>query len=110
MMKKRNIYQLYLRRYGLGDSIVKWMCDYSGFHPQWKDLRSSYIMDKIRNFLLSHPQYLDSRWKRKIQRDIQHLLQSRSYKALRMLKRLPVRGQRTRTNHQTAKRTLLMFK
>ncbi len=110
MMKKRNIYQFYLKRYGLGNSLVTWLCNYSGLHPQLKELKSSYIVDKIRNFMLSHPQYIDMRWKRKVQKDIEILLQSRSYKALRMLRRLPVRGQRTRTNHQTAKRTLLMLK
>lgn len=110
MMKKKNIYQFYLKRYGLGDSLVKFLCDYSGFHPQFKGLKGNYITDKIRNFLLSYPQYLDIRLKHKIHRDIMNIIKSRSYKALRMTRRLPVRGQRTRTNHQNAKRTLLMFK
>lgn len=106
MKRKHNLYQFFLKRYGLGDSMVKWLCEYSGYHPYYKELKPGYLAEKIRNFQLSHPQYLDANWKKKVQKDIQNLIQSRSYKALRMLKKLPVRGQRTRTNHRTAKRTL----
>jgi small subunit ribosomal protein S13 len=107
---KKNIYQQYLTRYGLGKNLVMLMFLYSGLHPQCKKLRIGYLADRIRNFILSHEQQMDTNLKRKVQHDIVRLVKSRSYKALRLLKRLPVRGQRTRTNHRNAKRTLLMWR
>lgn len=65
-----------------------------------KDL-SEVDMNKIREYIAKTPVEGDLR--RKIQLDIKRLQEVGCYRGLRHRKRLPVRGQRTKTNARTRK-------
>ena len=65
-----------------------------------KDL-SEIDMNKIREYIAKMPVEGDLR--RKVQLDIKRLQEIGCYRGLRHRKRLPVRGQRTKTNARTRK-------
>lgn len=70
------------------------------FDTRVKDL-SEVDLNKIREFIAKMPVEGDLR--RKIQLDIKRLQEIGCYRGLRHRKRLPVRGQRTKTNARTRK-------
>ncbi len=65
-----------------------------------KDLSESDL-NRLREYLAKMP--LEGDLKRKIQLDIKRLQEIGCYRGLRHRKRLPVRGQRTKTNARTRK-------
>ncbi len=70
------------------------------FNARAKDL-SEADLNKIRDYLTKIPTEGDLR--RKIQLDIKRLQEIGCYRGLRHRRRLPVRGQRTKTNARTRK-------
>ena len=58
---------------------------------------------KLRDVLENGAYQLEGNLKRIVKSDINRLIAIKSYRGRRHLKRLPVRGQRTRTNAKTAK-------
>ena len=70
-----------------------------------KDLNDSQIM-KLKKILESDEFILEGDLKRIIFLNIQHLIETHSRRGLRHISKLPVRGQRTRTNSQTVRRAI----
>jgi len=84
--------------YGIGKSRAITICDSLGLNKSLKiGNLSEANLDRITNFL-SFTYYTDNDLKRTIRNDIQKLISIRCYRGIRHVSRLPVRGQRTRTN------------
>jgi len=110
-LHKLNIYQLFYQRYGIGNSISKKLCMFSGYHPlfKYKDVTANYITDKLRDFFISNAIHLDFNLKKVISDDITTMIKINSYRGMRHKNKLPARGQRNRTNGNNTKRTSLWF-
>jgi len=88
--------------YGIGRSLSKKMLrDLNiGLDTKVKDL-NEVDLNKIREYIAKMPVEGDLR--RKVQLDIKRLQEIGCYRGLRHRRRLPVRGQRTKTNARTRK-------
>ena len=88
--------------YGVGRSLAAQMLVQLNIKgdTKVKDL-SENDLNRIRDFIAKLPVEGDLR--RKIQLDIKRLQEIGSYRGLRHRRRLPVRGQRTKTNARTRK-------
>lgn len=88
--------------YGVGRSFSRKLLKDLNIHMDTKvrDL-NEVDLNKIREYLSKVP--VEGDLKRKIQLDIKRLQEVGCYRGLRHRKRLPVRGQRTKTNARTRK-------
>ena len=88
--------------YGIGRSLSKKILrDLNiGLDTKVKDL-NEVDLNKIREYIAKMPVEGDLR--RKVQLDIKRLQEIGCYRGLRHRRRLPVRGQRTKTNARTRK-------
>lgn len=86
--------------YGIGYTTAKIICHRLHLNPQYKvfqltDLQNNLLMKEIKYFL-THTEL-----KKKIKAHVDQLIQMRSYRGIRHVLGLPVRGQRTRSNART---------
>lgn len=88
--------------YGIGRSMSrKILTDLNiNMSTKVKDL-NEVDLNKIREYISKIP--VEGDLKRKVQLDIKRLQEIGTYRGLRHRKRLPVRGQRTKTNARTRK-------
>lgn len=88
--------------YGIGRSqSARILSDLNiGFDVRVKEL-SETDMNRIREYIAKMP--VEGDLKRKVQFDIKRLQEIGCYRGLRHRRRLPVRGQRTKTNARTRK-------
>lgn len=88
--------------YGVGRALARTILESVNidFSARAKDL-SEADLNKIRDYLAKIPTEGDLR--RKTQLDIKRLQEIGCYRGLRHRRRLPVRGQRTKTNARTRK-------
>lgn len=89
--------------HGIGSTIAKDICHKAGVenHERVKDL-SDEKLAKIRD-IIDTEHMVEGDLRRKVSLDIKRLLDLGCYRGLRHRKRLPVRGQRTKTNARTRK-------
>lgn len=88
--------------YGIGRSLSQRILADAGvnFDIRAKDLKETEIR-KIQEVIAKKNLKIEEDLKRKIRADIKHLKDIGCYRGIRHLKRLPVRGQRTRRNTRT---------
>ncbi len=89
--------------YGVGDSVSKKALTAAkvDFDKRAKDLTADEILH-IQNFLeKSFP--VEGELRQLIKRNINRLKELQTYRGMRHARRLPVRGQRTRTNSRTVR-------
>jgi small subunit ribosomal protein S13 len=89
--------------YGVGQSVSKKALAAAkvGVDKKAKDLTADEIL-RIQNFLeKSFP--VEGELRQLIKRNINRLKELQAYRGLRHMRRLPVRGQRTRTNSRTVR-------
>jgi len=88
---------------GIGPSNVKLILDKLGINPSTKliDLDDETIV-KLRSEIETN-YMVESDLRRFDQQNIKRLIDIKSYRGLRHVKRLPVRGQRTKTNSRTVR-------
>ncbi len=90
--------------YGIGPTISKKVLERSGINP---DTRAKNLTDedvaKINAAIASMELHVEGELKRLVNQNIRRLQEVKSYRGLRHLAGLPVRGQRTRTNSRTRK-------
>ncbi len=89
--------------YGIGKSRSKLICDNLNinYYIKVKDLNKekiNIIRKKISNFIL------EGDLRREIMLNIKRLIDINCYRGIRHRKKLPVRGQRTKTNAKTCKK------
>ena len=88
--------------YGIGRSLSQKILVDAGisFDVRAKDLKETEIR-KIQEIIAKKNLKIEEDLKRKIRADIKHLKDISCYRGIRHLKKLPVRGQRTRRNTRT---------
>jgi small subunit ribosomal protein S13 len=89
--------------YGVNSKKVKNLCQNFGLNPSNKDFKvkkknNGFV---VKNFKINE---YDKNLKLQIRKNIKFLNQIRTYKGVRHNLKLPVRGQRTKTNGKTKKR------
>ena len=93
--------------YGLNMSTAFWICQLLGF---LKNLKIKQLTLKQTNKINIRLGNLNQKFSNDLKNFKSHrkkqLLITRSYKALRLFKKLPIRGQWTHTNAKTAKKNL----
>jgi len=90
--------------YGIGRSLSKKILQATGidFDLKAKDLTDQQIK-AIQDEIQKRGILIEDELKRKIAEDIKRLKEIGCYRGIRHIKRLPVRGQRTRTNSRTVR-------
>jgi small subunit ribosomal protein S13 len=103
---KKKIYIALTCIYGIGIATSKKILNKVEIDEnlQVKDLTESDI-SKIRDHLETDEFKLEGNLKRVVDQNIKRLIEINSFKGKRHLKGLPVRGQRTRTNNRTSRKT-----
>lgn len=89
--------------YGIGVSRARNICITCGinFHKKiinLSNLERKNIINEVSKILLEND------LKKKVNNNIRKLIDIKCYRGIRHLKKMPVRGQRTRTNSHTARR------
>ncbi|RMD61910.1 30S ribosomal protein S13 [Candidatus Parcubacteria bacterium] len=89
--------------YGIGLASSRNILAAVGIDPnrRAKDLTSDEI-GKLQSYIEKH-YHVDGHLRQTVRRNIQRLMQIQSYRGSRHARRLPVRGQRTRTNSRTVR-------
>ncbi len=100
--KKRLLFSLpYI--YGIGYSLAKKICSELNIDPMKKTLElTPEEINKIEKYIDENLK-VEGELKREIQANIKRLINIQCYRGLRHQKKLPVWGQRTRTNARTRK-------
>jgi small subunit ribosomal protein S13 len=91
--------------FGIGKFRAHHMCDQLGLHEGMRvgDLSPTHI--SILTRMITHSYFTESELRRAISDDVKRLIAIASYRGFRHVQRLPLRGQRTRTNSRSARRT-----
>lgn len=87
--------------YGIGLSLSRKALKASGVSPdkRAKDLTAEEL-NKLKGWIEKHSQ-IEGELRQVIKRNIQRLKELQTYRGMRHIRRLPSRGQRTRTNSRT---------
>ncbi|MCD6412242.1 30S ribosomal protein S13 [bacterium] len=90
--------------YGIGRSLSKQILQATGidFNLKAKDLTDQQIK-AIQDEIQKRGILIEDELRRKIAEDIKRLKEIGCYRGIRHIKRLPVRGQRTKTNSRTVR-------
>ena len=104
LLKKKQVFIELLKIYGIGLSRSCFVCDQLGFgkNIKVKGLSRQQIFS-LKDFLLTIYS-LDVQRKLVVEAAIDVLKNIGSYRGQRHTRQLPVRGQRTRSNHRTSRR------
>lgn len=87
--------------YGIGPTLSKKILTEANVDP---DKRTKFLTEEEIsriNAIISANYQVEGELRREIQQNIRRLIEIKSYRGLRHLRNLPVRGQRTRTNART---------
>jgi small subunit ribosomal protein S13 len=117
-LRQLNCLQFFSSRFGIGVSLSKMLCYYSGLNPY---LRMHYFLDtyfnsffshfyilkRIKYFFLTNKNNLDHFLHKEVIAHINILKTIRCLKGKRHTSYLPVRGQRNKTNARTRKNIYL---
>jgi len=102
---KWKIFDCLIKTYGIGYKRANYICNKAGI------IKTTLVKDLSQNnldiiySLVDDPFFLiNKELRRKISSDIKFYLDIKSYKGYRHFRKLPVRGQRTRTNRSTQRK------
>lgn len=89
--------------YGIGFSLAKKIVNELGIDPNKKteELTNDEI-NKLQNYIEKNLK-VEGDLKREVRENIKRLIRINCYRGIRHVKKLPVRGQRTRTNSRTVR-------
>ncbi|MER3570269.1 MAG: 30S ribosomal protein S13 [Patescibacteria group bacterium] len=91
------------RIYGIGFSLAKKICQETGVDPMKKvEELTPDELNKIEKYIENNFK-VEGDLRREVQANIKRLIEIQCYRGIRHVKKLPVRGQRTRTNARTRK-------
>ncbi len=103
-----NIYQLFIRRCGIGTKISNLILSYSGYSKNIKysllEKKESHVLSRYKVFFIEKKQYLDNFIIEDMKKNIKKYISSNSLKGKRFKLGMPVRGQRSKTNGMTSKK------
>ncbi|GIW65329.1 MAG: 30S ribosomal protein S13 [Candidatus Parcubacteria bacterium] len=89
--------------YGIGLSLSKKILNETNIDPnkRTKDLTADEL-NKIKNWIESNVK-IEGALRQEIRQNINHLKEINCYRGIRHMRKLPVRGQRTKTNSRTVR-------
>lgn len=89
--------------YGIGRTLAKKACEVTKVAPatKTKDLTSDEV-NRLKSWIEKNTQ-VEGELRQVVRRNIQRLKDLQTYRGMRHARRLPVRGQRTRTNSRTVR-------
>lgn len=103
--ENQNILKELTKIYGIGIKRSKKMLDKLNIgHLKTISSLSDEDKDKLKNFLLSKEKTIGNALKRFVNNNIKREITLKSFKGQRYKTKMPVRGQRTRTNSKTSKK------
>jgi ribosomal protein S13 len=87
------------------------LCDFTGYSYWFAKSKKkySYINDRLDKFLLNNKNNLNNSLKKKYEEDILNKIKVKTYQGYRLKNRLPSRGQRTKSNARSVKRSSIIF-
>lgn len=90
--------------YGIGPSLAKKFLEEAkiDFHKKAKDLTNDEI-NTLKEIIEKSGIKIEGDLRREIQANIKRLIEINAYRGIRHIKKLPVRGQRTKTNSRTVR-------
>jgi small subunit ribosomal protein S13 len=91
--------------FGIGPFRAHMICDQLGFRTTKRVEEMSAAHIAVLTRILTHTYFTESELRRAIAEDVKRLVSIASYRGFRHVQRLPLRGQRTRTNSRSARRT-----
>ena len=95
--------------YGVGGTLAKKICEKAGIDPIKKVVKlDENELNLLRTEVAEYE--IEGTLRRKVSMDIKRLIDLGSYRGIRHRRRLPVRGQRTKTNARTRKGPRRLFK
>ncbi len=101
--EQKRIYIALARIYGIGDSLSRQVLQKTGVDPM---TRTKELTEKesgaIRDYIAEHLR-VEGELKREVVEGIRRLKDINAFRGMRHARRLPVRGQRTRTNSRTVR-------
>ena len=102
---KKAVYVSLTEVYGIGKAMATLVCKKAGISKNLKtfDLSEKHIV-KLLQIIENSNIAVSSVLKKRNELFFKHLVDVKSYRGLRRLRSLPVRGQRTHTNAKTVKR------
>jgi len=117
-IRQLNCFQFFISRFGIGNSISRLICNFSGLHPHLRIhlfldnyfnsfYSHFYILKRIKYFFLTNKNYLDHFLHKEMISCINVLKSIRCLKGKKHSSFLPVRGQRNKTNARTRKNIYL---
>ncbi len=107
---KKKVYIALTSIYGIGISRSKKILKDLEINPNSKILNLSEIeISNLRNKLENSEFKLEGDLRRYVSLNIKRLININSFRGRRHLKGLPCRGQRTRTNNRTSRRSIKIF-
>lgn len=104
LVKKQNLIVSLIHIFGINFYFASKICTKFGFtkNSLFEDVPLD-LLSELRKFILT-TYSIQGSLKNKINSDIHDIILNRSIRGLRHKLQLPVRGQRTRTNHKTRKK------
>ncbi|NMB92514.1 MAG: 30S ribosomal protein S13 [Parcubacteria group bacterium] len=90
--------------YGIGPSLVKKILNDTKIDPNKKTNKlSGQELNAIKDYIEKNKIKIEGDLRREIKSNIKRLIDINAYRGIRHIRRLPVRGQRTKTNSRTVR-------
>lgn len=105
ILSNKSIFFSLQKVYGLGPSKINFLCKKLGLSPNLQTSKVSTIkLNKLIKMIEISNIKITAELKKELSLTFKNLISIKSYRGLRRLKGLPVRGQRTHTNSKTSKK------
>lgn len=107
-----NIFKTFFSKYyGINKKLSFLLCDFTGYSYWFLENRKkySYVADKLDKFLLDNNNNLNNSLKKKHEENIINKIKTKTYQGYRLKNKLPCRGQRTKSNAKSARRSAIIF-
>jgi ribosomal protein S13 len=103
-----NVFRMHKKKYGIGTSIALLLCSHLGYHSNFKvkDVPLTYLSEGLRKLLVQKNNVLYTNLKKVMDDNLVKQIKLNTYQGNCIRNGLPVRGQRRRTNGNTAKKLL----
>jgi ribosomal protein S13 len=107
-VRVENMYRVYKKKAGVGDSLSTLFCEHAGYHPNVKvnKIPMTYVNDGLKKLLVIKQEFLSLNLKKTMEDNLIKQVKLNTYQGNCIRNTLPIRGQRRRTNAITARKLL----
>ena len=104
LKEKSNVRKELTKIYGINNFLSNQICDYLGFSKLLKIKDLTQTEKNLITKLVLNNYSITEKLKQDVKNSITHLVSISSYRGIRHIKKLPLRGQRTHTNAKSCKK------